>query len=222
LSGPNDDACISPVTNVGVISNLFGGTFIDEGGHTFLADCCGGSPIFSNAGTYTKTGSGTTTTLTGIVFDNLDSGVLGGVGTIAANVANAGEVNPGEALDTAGTLAINGAYAQSPTGILTIDIGGPTPGAEHDRLTVSSPAALDGTLSVTLIAPFTPTTGQTFVVLTFASRTGDFVLGPEPDFTRTYCATSLTLTATGLPLLAPTRATTRTNAPATRPGGSER
>jgi hypothetical protein len=56
---------------------------------------------------------------------------------------------------------------------LRIEIAGLVPGDDHDRLVVTGAATLNGTLAVELVN-FTPSVGQTFEGMTFASRTGDF------------------------------------------------
>lgn len=102
---------------------------------------------------------------------DLQGGVLSGNGTVTAAVTNAASVEPG---DSAGQLTINGAYEQTASGALAIEIGGTVPGTQFDRLVVSGMATLDGTLSVSFIDGFPPMVGQTFEVMTFASRNGTF------------------------------------------------
>ena len=99
-------------------------------------------------------------------------GSLSGVGTVTANVSNSGQINPGNG--GAGTLAIVGTYTQAAGGTLNIELGGLTAGSQHDQLTVSGAATLNGTLNVTLINGFSPAVNDNFIVLTFASRSGAF------------------------------------------------
>jgi filamentous hemagglutinin family protein len=99
-------------------------------------------------------------------------GVLSGNGgTINAPVVNGGTVAVGA---SPGTLVINGNYAQTPTGVLNVELGGLTQGIDYDLLQVTGTAALDGTLNVALFGGFTGAAGNVFDVLTYGSRTGDF------------------------------------------------
>jgi hypothetical protein len=111
---------------------------------------------------------------------NIQGGSLAGTGTVNGNVTNAGEVSPGGD-GTAGVLTINGSYTQTDTGLLTIDLGGTTAGTQYDQLKVTGAASLGGTLTVDLINGFSPAAGNSFQVLTFASRTGDFAAENFPD-----------------------------------------
>jgi len=98
----------------------------------------------------------------------LSASGLGGSGVVTMDVLNGALVYPD------GTLSIGGSYTQGPAGRLEIDIGGLTPGAEHDVLVVAGPAALDGTFAVALTGGFVPSDGDSFRVMTFASRSGAF------------------------------------------------
>jgi hypothetical protein len=53
--------------------------------------------------------------------------------------------------------------------VLNLKVGGPNPGTDFDQLSISGPAALGGTLNVTLLY-FVPASGATFQIVTFASR----------------------------------------------------
>jgi len=102
----------------------------------------------------------------------LQSGVLSGAGTITGSlVNNGGQVSPGA---SPGILSITGGYTQTPAGVLNIEIGGVTAGTQFDQLQIGGSATLNGTLNVSLINSFVPATGNTFPILTYASRTGDF------------------------------------------------
>ena len=104
-------------------------------------------------------------------LDIQEGDVVLGIGTIQADVNNSGgTVGPGA---SAGLLAIEGAYSQFAGGTLEIEIGGIDANA-FDRLAITGPAALGGTLSVSLLGEFFPLPGQEFEILTGASRTGEF------------------------------------------------
>jgi PKD domain len=104
---------------------------------------------------------------------SLNSGTLGGSGTINANVTNAGQVIPG-GTGAAGTLTINGNYTQTATGALDINIGGLTADSHYSQLAVSGAATLGGTINLALINGFQPAFGNTFQVLIFGSSSGNF------------------------------------------------
>ncbi len=137
-------------------------------------------------GTVTVTGSYTQITGSTLVAGTLGAnpgiqirdGSLGGAGTLNGNVSNAGNVNPGA---SAGAMTINGNYVQAPAGALNLEIGGTVPGTQYDKLVISGTATLDGTLNVSLIDSFAPSVGNTFQVMTFASRNGDFTAWNVPQ-----------------------------------------
>ncbi len=92
---------------------------------------------------------------------------------VAPLVANGGAVVPGGD-DEPGILDLTGAYKQSAAGELWIEIGGLTPGMQHDVFEVSGQAALAGKLKVALIDGYTPASGAEFTILTAASVLGTF------------------------------------------------
>jgi len=98
---------------------------------------------------------------------------------------------------TAGELSITGNYQQ--TDELDIGIGGPSAGADFGFLNATGTASLSGTLDVTLTDGFTPSYGETFTILTAATRTGSFstlnLTYPAGHFTIAYTSTSVVLTA---------------------------
>jgi hypothetical protein len=149
------------------------------------------------AGT-TRLGGGTlisTTTLT------INGGTLEGVGTIEGDVSSSGHVGPGL---SAGALQIAGTYTQTVAGALGIEIGGPA-NTQFDRLDVSGPATLAGTLAVSFIGGFAPTLGQSFEVMTFASRSGTIStvtgtgIGGSLTLVPIHGATNLTLQVVSAP-----------------------
>lgn len=129
----------------------------------------------------------TTATLTG--------GTLSGSGTVAANVSNGGIVAPGA---SPGTLTITGTCTQTTNGILNIELGGTSVGTGFDRLAVSGAATLGGTLNVVLTDGFVPAVGNTFPIMTYASRSGDFATknGLNPTATRRLTTTANTTNST--------------------------
>lgn len=101
-------------------------------------------------------------------------GTLGGSGTVFASVTNRGGiVAPGM---SPGRLSIFGNYIQETDGTLAIEIGGPSAGSEYDVLQIFGAATLDGTLDLSLIDDFEPTSVQTFRALTAFPVTGTFAI----------------------------------------------
>jgi T5SS/PEP-CTERM-associated repeat protein len=100
------------------------------------------------------------------------TGSLAGSGTIDGNLLNQGSVSPG---NSPGVLTIDGAYDQSPSGALLIEIGGTVKGTQYDSLDISQNAMLGGSLNVSLVNGFSPAVGNAFEVLTAdAGASGTF------------------------------------------------
>ena len=175
---------------------------------------------FSNAGTvkvskgstftvasthnYTQTAGttaddGTMAASSGGAFAFHGGSVFGNGGTFSGNVTSGGTFNIGDAVKTAGKLGITGTWAQTPAGALNIDIGGLTSGTLFDQLNVSGATTLAGTLNLDLINKFTPTIGQTFDIMNFASETGNFTtingtsINSNEHFRVMYNGTNVTL-----------------------------
>jgi hypothetical protein len=85
------------------------------------------------------------------------------------------------------------------SGELGLSLAGTAPGTGYSQLVVSGNAALGETLSINLANGFDPPVGQSFVIMTFASRTGTFdtvnglAIGPKKEFRLDYNANDLTL-----------------------------
>jgi hypothetical protein len=151
------------------------------------------------------------------------TGTISGGGTLELPstkvLTNSGQVDPGA---SAGMLTIGSHYTQTASGALNIELGGSDTG-RFDKLVITGTATLAGTLEVTLINGFIPDAGQTFEVMTFASRTGDFTeknldLGQGRYATAQYSATGLTLTIHALDhYLCYNAKTTRGTPPFVRP-----
>lgn len=102
---------------------------------------------------------------------NMNGGSVSGSGSVSANVSNAATFDPGF---SPGTIAITGTYMQTAVGSFEVEIGGFTAGTDFDRVTSTGAASLNGTLNISLINGFEPMEGDTFVIMTFSSRTGNF------------------------------------------------
>ena len=77
------------------------------------------------------------------------------------------------------TLTVNGNYSQGSAGSLTFGIGGAASGNEYGQLAISGSATLAGSVNASTASGFTPTVGDSFPVVTYASETG----GERLDFT---------------------------------------
>jgi subtilase-type serine protease len=90
-------------------------------------------------------------------------GKLGGTGTIAGNVTNAGgAIKPG---DAPGVMTILGNLTDSEPSELDIALGGTTPGTEYSQLIVDGAAALLGSLDLNLVDGFSLASGETFDIV---------------------------------------------------------
>jgi uncharacterized repeat protein (TIGR01451 family) len=114
---------------------------------------------------------------------SLAGGSLTGSGTVFAPLNNSGGIVAPGAPGAAGTITLNGPYSQGSGGSMNLKIGGIGPGGTYDVVdTSTSSVNLAGTLNVTLFNSFTPSSGNTFDVLKFASRSGDFATYNLPTF----------------------------------------
>ena len=104
---------------------------------------------------------------------NIEDGILTGFGTVNASIFNSGVFNPG---DLFGTLIVNGNFTQTTTGTLQVEIGGTTANTQFDILDVNGITTLSGTLDIDLIDGFIPAANDSFEILNFNSRVGDFSL----------------------------------------------
>ena len=120
------------------------------------------------------------------------------VGTFQGNLTNAGgTLAPGS---SPGTTVVTGDYTQQAGGALEIEIVGTAPG-QWDVLDVTGTANLDGTLEVVLDG-YSPAAGDSFAVMTYASRSGEFAdttgwqFGGNKALVKVYGPNALTLFAT--------------------------
>jgi hypothetical protein len=91
-------------------------------------------------------------------------GTLTGAGNVRGKVINGGQVIPG-GKGAVGVIAVagaDGAYTQSASGSLVIDITGPNAGTDYDQLTVTGPIMLSGTLDITAKKGFR---GTSFIIV---------------------------------------------------------
>jgi uncharacterized repeat protein (TIGR01451 family) len=147
------------------------------------------STINANLGTLAFNGgltqtAGTTNLLGGSISSPstiaLSGGSLTGNGTVSAALNNTnGIVAPGSAVAT-GTITITGAYSQGASGAMNLKIGGTS---NYDIVDASaSGVTLGGTLTASLFNAFVPSSGNTFDILRFNARSGDFATYNTPTF----------------------------------------
>jgi Secretion system C-terminal sorting domain len=102
------------------------------------------------------------------------NGTLTGNGVFVGHLTNNGTVQPGNPY---GALTVQGDYTQSAAGALEIQLNG-TGG--YDQLLVSGAANLAGSLQVGFANGFTPAACNEFVLMTYASRVGQFDVFAAP------------------------------------------
>jgi hypothetical protein len=179
----------SPFTNTGTVT-IDGSILWVESNNNYVQ--MAGTTAFSGGGILKSNrgiGSGAVAQFTG--------STVTGNGLFEMSVSNGATFSPGS---SPGRLSITGNYTQTSAGALDIEIAGYTSETPNDQLAVSGLATLDGTLNVSEINEFTPQAGQTFQILTFGSRGGDFAQKNGLAFTGgqfdpAYSPDDLTLTA---------------------------
>jgi len=132
-----------------------------------------------SSGTFNWTGG--TLLVNGTATANLsipELGELSGSGTIIGDITSAGTISPG---NSPGILTIDGNYVQAPTGILTIELGGLTPGSEHDQLIITGDASLGGTLNVQLLDGFQLGEGMQFNIISVGGSLLQTFAGLDQD-----------------------------------------
>ena len=135
-----------------------------------------------NAGSRAVTsGSGATTTFfddvthngteifTGAGASTVIFGALSGVGpfTGAGTVYSIGDLRPG---NSPATVNFGGALVLGSSTALTMELGGLAAGTQHDRLAIAGTVSLAGSLKVSLLDGFVPSTGNSFEIVTAGGR----------------------------------------------------
>ncbi len=152
------------------------GTFkVKAGAITFAQS--GGNPSFTNqAGGLIDIDAGTVFRVTAGPVTNSLGGKIAGFGTLdvraPATFSHDGEILPGA---SPGKLTIAGNMQIPTSGIITIELGGPTAGTEYDQLAITGAAIFaEGTLNVVLLPTLPDPKGLSFDVMTFGpgSTTG--------------------------------------------------
>ncbi|HEY4232601.1 MAG TPA: hypothetical protein VGM76_04190, partial [Lacipirellulaceae bacterium] len=150
-------------TEIGVAPTAGGTVSVNDSNWTNTGDFTVG---VAGTGKLTVSFGGTVTVSGAFVVG--PKGTAEGNSIIVAKVHSEGHVAPGIAgsplpANTIGTLQINGAYTQASGAALDIELASTT---SLDKLSITGPATLDGTLNITLFNGFTPTVGNSFDLLT--------------------------------------------------------
>jgi hypothetical protein len=152
------------------------GTFKVKAGAITFAQSGTNENFTNQAGGIIDMDAGTVFRVTNGPVTNALGGTIVGFGTLdvrpPAVFSNDGEIIPGA---SPGKLTIAGNMQIPTSGIVTIELGGPTPGTEYDQLAITGTATLaEGTLNVTLLPTLPDPKGMSFDVVTFASGSGSF------------------------------------------------
>jgi alpha-L-arabinofuranosidase len=95
----------------------------------------------------------------------------------AASISNSGTLSVG----AANSVTVSGAYSQSSTGTLGIQLGGGPSTNEFGTLTITAAATLAGTLQATIVDGYAPATTDTFTPISYAGETGSFASDSMPS-----------------------------------------
>ncbi len=180
-----------------VSGTLTGGTWIVGAGSSMSL----GANITTDAANIMLNGPGATLSSLSSLTKIASTGSLelqGGASfTTAGNLDDAGTIDL-----PAGTLNVKGAYTQESTGTYDVSIGGLSAGTQFGQLNVTGLGTLNGTLSVSLSNSYSPPSGDSYRILTFGSRSGDFsaefglFFGGGEGFVPTYDSAGLNLVVT--------------------------
>lgn len=187
----------SPIVSQVTGSTLIGGKWQASGGGSI--ELVATPPITSNKADVSLRGPGSRFAKLEALRENagslslLDDRDLTTVGALS----NSGSISMG----AGSTLRIAGAFEQTATGKLTVQLGGSSESGQYGRLRSDTAAALGGRFNVELTNGFGPASGQIFEVMTFPDHTGNFSdygglrLGRFPLFKANLVAQKLTLEA---------------------------
>jgi len=185
---------------VGGTNNLSGLTTVVGSMVLLQADAASGQATLNLSGGFTNNGAivltsvgsafNATLRVTGAAFVNAsgasisaDAGAGGNrtLDVLGTVFVNHGFLAAGSPV-AAGRLTILGGVTAGATSVLDVDIGGLSGGTEFDSITVSGNVAFDGILNLERLSAFTPVLDDSFVVMTYAGRTGTFTAVFGNDF----------------------------------------
>jgi hypothetical protein len=190
ISGTGTKTLTSPNATPTAL-HLLGATTVEDTGDVDLM----GATSFINQGTLTmKPGAMISGSVCCVRPDRVTNigtlTVAAGSGT--ATITNLAFTNSGTIKITSGTLfAGNPGYHQISGGALVLAITGTKPGSQFGQLQVGGLATLAGALRVSTAGGFVPKHGQSFAVVLFRTRSGQFSSkAGTPSFTVAYGATA--------------------------------
>ncbi|MBI83233.1 MAG: hypothetical protein CMJ81_08565 [Planctomycetaceae bacterium] len=149
---------------LGDLDNQSGGQVVSSGGvmTTFYDD------VINNTGAEIRTGSGSHTVIFGAASGD---GAYTGTGTVHLE----GDLRPG---NSPAAVSFGGDVVLGTAARLESELLGTTAGGEYDQLVVAGTVALDGTLDLVPLAPYTDPavrgTADDFAIITAGSRSGTF------------------------------------------------
>ena len=170
-------------------NTLTGGTWNALDGSTLAFPSS--TAITSNQGKLTLSGTGAT--IIGIAGLASNSGTF--VVTNGADFTTAGGfTNSGSLTAGAGSIfTVSGNFTQTSAGSLNDQIGGTPASGLFGQVAATGTATLAGAFNLALVNGFSPSSGQTFDLMSFASATGDFISfnGLSLFFTESLSSTGL-------------------------------
>ncbi|CAN5768153.1 hypothetical protein BH10BAC2_BH10BAC2_31150 [soil metagenome] len=174
--------------NYGTFNNGATGVITATGDNNIGAS--GGSHAFNNAGTFTKSSTGTTT----ISVASSNTGIVKGIGTLnfSNSFTSSGIIAPGT---SPGLLTINGVQPLSASSTLNIELlNGSGAGTGHDQLSRDGSLTLAGTLNVVETGSV-PAGVYTIVNCTSGTINGSFAtVNLPPCYTLQITSTTVQLT----------------------------
>ncbi|HEV7330104.1 MAG TPA: T9SS type A sorting domain-containing protein [Flavisolibacter sp.] len=186
------------INNGGAIENKANALFTNTGfgGFTFPTI---GTLVINSGGMFNN--SGTATLKAGNLTNNgtLDNqSFLTGNATVTGNLTNSGTLAPG---NSPGMYTIHGDYSATTTAIHNFEVGG-TASSSFDRLRAGGNVYLDGTLNVSLINGFVPSSGNPDLPIFTGTINGMFSTVNKPShYELIYNSNSVVLrVATTLPV----------------------
>jgi hypothetical protein len=154
----------------GAALNLLGSATLDIQNDQVIANTLGGTATLTNAGLLRKS-AGTGTTSMQLAFSNAGTvQVQSGTISLTGNFTNTGNLT----LGPGSLFRVTGNYSQGPSGTLEVQLGDVPASGQFGQLVVTGQATLDGTLQIDLVNGYMPNPGDTFTIVTFGSRSGDF------------------------------------------------
>ncbi len=165
----------------------------------------GGTLAFG--GGFTQGGTGMTTLLNGGTLAtsdgpvDLQGGALAGIGSVDGDLSQGGSsLTPGF---SPGEILITGSWTLGSGSTTVIELAGPgAAGVDYDQVAVTGTAGLDGTLHVVLLGGYVPAAGDSFSIVSYGTRTGQFQTLDLPDISAQGLQWTISYTATGVQLTA--------------------